>query len=63
MRNMVILLDILYRVAVFKHNALDAECMSQGRTRLGPAVQPTVCGHRTSQNRMFTEYKFKALAL
>jgi len=50
MRNVVILLDILYHVAVFKHIALEAEYMSfsrlQGRIRLGPAVQPAVCEHR-----------------
>jgi len=51
MRNVVILLDILYHVAVFKHIVLEAEYMSflrsQGRIRLGPAVPPTVCEHRT----------------
>jgi len=51
MLNMVILLDILCSVAFFKQYDLEAEYMSflrsQGRIRLGPAVQPTVCGHRT----------------
>jgi len=48
---MVILLDILYRVEVFINYDLEPEYLpflhSQGRIRLGPTVQPTVCGHRT----------------
>jgi hypothetical protein len=51
MRNLAILLDILYSIAVFKLSVYEPEYMSfprsHGRIRLGPAVKPTVCEHRT----------------